>query len=146
MRVELSINKSSNNTLNKELEIVHIIDVNFRGDIDISTPYITISKIPYGDLLQVNYVNIPDLERGYFIESVKQVTGKILRIDLVVDVLSSFKDIVLNSYANVNRAVREGDDFKGELNVSYKNNYERFNSNIELESGKQIFMSTVGAK
>lgn len=146
MRVELSINKSSNNTLNKELEIVHIIDVNFRGDIDISTPYITISKIPYGDLLQVNYVNIPDLERGYFIESVKQVTGKILRIDLVVDVLSSFKDIVLNSYANVNRAVREGDDFKGELNVSYKNNYERFNSNIELESGRQIFMSTVGAK
>lgn len=146
MRVELSINKSTNNTLNKDLEVIHIININFRGDIDVSTPYITISKIPYEDLLKINYVNIPDFKRGYFIKNISHVTGKIFRIDLIVDVLSSFKKIVLGSYGNVNRALKDGDYYRGDLDLSYNVNIEKYDSNVNLESGRAMFMSTLGVK
>lgn len=146
MKIRLMKCEDSFNVLNKETELVKEVDIIARNDFKITTPILKLSVINGVDFMTVNYVEIPELNRFYFVDSVQQVSGKIFQLNLTCDVLSSFKDVVKGCYASVNRAVKDGDFFKGDLDTSYKTQIDKYESNKELESGSQIFMSTVGAK
>lgn len=90
----LYYNKSSDNTINKELEYIKTYDIKLHKDFNYVAGSITINS---DDLINGNYIYLPDLKRYYFIDSKAIVSAKSYILNLSVDVLESFKNEILNS-------------------------------------------------
>lgn len=78
-----------------------------KNSFNISEPVI---DIELKGLPQYNYCFIPSLNRFYFIERIESITNNVWRIHLVVDVLMSWSDDVLNQPALVSRNEFEFND------------------------------------
>lgn len=97
MIIKLLMTNDSYDVLNKDYITVKIIDFKLKKDNNILTPIIDLYLT--GSNLNINYAEIPDLKRFYFIEE-KQVIGKDLyRLYLKVDVLESYKTEILESFS-----------------------------------------------
>lgn len=90
----LYYNKSSDNTINKELEYIKTYNIKLHKDFNYVTGSITINS---DDLINGNYIYLPDLKRYYFIDSKVIASAKAYILNLSVDVLESFKNEILNS-------------------------------------------------
>lgn len=94
MILQLYKTKSSNNTINKVLTEIKEIEINFKDVLDIKNPiiYLTMNI----DLFSYNYAIIPKLNKKYFIDSIEVENKDILKFNLRVDVLETYKDDILN--------------------------------------------------
>lgn len=87
MTINLSINNSEDNKLNKNITSVATLTGTLRNDTSIITPTILIE----GTLLpSVNYMTIPDFGRSYFITNIRTIRNELYEISGRCDVLSSF--------------------------------------------------------
>lgn len=115
MEALLYYNKSSDNTINKELEYIKTYEVNLRKDFNYIEGSIIIQA---NELIEGNYLYFPILKRYYFIDS-KEILGfTTFALYLSIDVLESFKDDILNSQCLIKRS---GDYNKYYDDGSYKN-------------------------
>lgn len=53
------------------------------------------------DITQYNYLHIPDLSRYYFINSFSIIRSSLFKLSTSIDVLMTYKDIILNSQATI---------------------------------------------
>lgn len=97
MIIKLLMTNDSYDVLNKDYITVELVDFKLKKDNNILTPIIDLHLT--GSSLNINYAEIPDLKRFYFIEE-KQIIGKDLyRLYLKVDVLESYKTEILESFS-----------------------------------------------
>lgn len=96
MNIVLYNNTSEKNALNKTLINPFSIDGNLRDDSNIKTPVI---QIYHNGVIPYNYVHIPDFSRYYYIDEITSVRTGIWRLQLVCDVLMSFRTDILKCYA-----------------------------------------------
>lgn len=97
MIIKLLMTNDSYDVLNKDYMTVKLVDFKLKKDNNILTPIIDLHLT--GSNLNINYAEIPDLKRFYFIEE-KQIIGKDLyRLYLKVDVLESYKTEILESFS-----------------------------------------------
>ena len=119
-------NTVSKNTVHKNIPSTHVeIDGEFRDSVDISNPTIIIDISSTSNITAVaptqterdnlinifrnyffnsfNYVILETTGRGYFVKKITLLRKNIVSIDLHVDVLSSFQDIIYSQYAFVSR-------------------------------------------
>lgn len=95
MIIKLYNNSSEKNVVNKVLSNEIMLTGVLRFESDIHNPVITID---IADIIGYNYAYIPDFSRYYFIREVTSVRTGFWRLDLICDVLMSFKAAILNSY------------------------------------------------
>ena len=97
--VTLYNNTSDSNVLSKTITQVATLQCALKDATELMNPVLIIA----GDTIEtnVNYVYIPDLERYYFVRNKRQVTANRLELDLHVDVLMSFPDVIANSQGYV---------------------------------------------
>lgn len=131
MNALLYYNKSSDNTINKELEYIKTYDIKLHKDFNYVTGSITINS---NDLINGNYIYLPDLKRYYFIDSKVIVSAKAYILNLSVDVLESFKNEILNS----NCLIKKCDDYnKYYDDGSYKNEVRKevttYKSDVKID-------------
>lgn len=142
MKIIFYKTNSPDNSMTKVLTDGLEIDIFLTSQTNIITPTIPISDFP--DIREYNYCHIPELKRYYFIDSVESVNAKIFALSCTCDVLNTYKNDVLNSYARYNRGVKAGDI----LSESFINNLAADISNIDIvgdvETENTLILTTVG--
>lgn len=101
MIIDLYLNNSENNSFDKKLTMVRNMNGNLRQETSIINPVIIFE---YASTLPVfNYVYIPDFKRYYFVKNVVSVRTNLWEMSLHVDVLSSFKNEILENTGTIAR-------------------------------------------
>lgn len=105
------------NNLNKELNNATDKEILLKDVTDVINPIITLN---FDSTFDFNYCYIPKLKRYYFINSITIIRNNVIKLELKIDVLMSYKQQILNSKANI----LETD------NKLYANSYNSNNENI----------------
>ena len=95
MNIVLYNNKSDSRVINKSIEKITEISVILKSAQNIMSPEIMLQTktLP----IEVNYCYISDFGRYYYINAQRLDNGNVSKIELTVDVLMSFKDMILRS-------------------------------------------------
>ena len=95
MNIILYNNKSDSRVINKSIEKITEISVILKSAQNIMSPEIMLQTktLP----IEVNYCYISDFGRYYYINAQRLDNGNVSKIELTVDVLMSFKDMILRS-------------------------------------------------
>ena len=129
------------NKLNKTLTAGKEILINLKRDDSKENPRIKISNTNLTD--NYNYAYIDVFDRYYFINSITQLNYSLSELEFETDLLSTYKDIVLDSTGLVSHAIQEGDYRL--TNPKTTDNYEMelFNSDVELTNDNTILLTTI---
>lgn len=136
---------SENNRIEKALENQLIIEGNFKGDVDILKPIITVSNTT---IPQYNYCYIPALNRYYFISKVDIVEGKLYAVNLAIDVLMTYKEQIKALTVVVSSTSQANPYYNGYVSgYDVRTDYEtkHFENNFE-ENGEIVLVALYGAE
>ena len=100
MNIKIYHNYSANNKLNKTISLLIEKNVKLKNETNIIRPTIILT----GDISNnMNYVYIPKFNRYYYIVDKKSINNEMYEIFLEVDVLMSFKEIILNLHCIIDK-------------------------------------------
>lgn len=100
MNIKIYHNYSANNKLNKNISLLIEKNVKLKNETNITRPTIILT----GDISNnMNYVYIPKFNRYYYIVDKKSINNEMYEIFLEVDVLMSFKEIILNLHCIIDK-------------------------------------------
>lgn len=137
-------NKSSDNTLNKELTDPLEIRIILKRDIDLTNPELILRDIEGYDLTEYNYCEITELNRSYFIDSIESITSETSLFRCTCDVLSTYKTDILQCNARLKRSLKTGDYMNIQLDESVIKNISTFTSGVSLSKESTVILTTVG--
>lgn len=136
------------NTINKTLTPLGTINVALRPEINVHNPTLKIQIPP--NMYDFNYVYIEDFKKYYFVENVMYIGGQTYLLTLSLDVLQTYKDVILQSTAlivesdNANRDLSVNSNV---FNVFPKTDILRFpNSKLFDKYGSIIMVTLKGNK
>lgn len=99
MTVTLYKNTSDKRNLNKVITEIKSVSATAKGEINIISPTLILDYFS----IDFNYCYISDFNRYYFVNSITLLTGRMVQINLSVDVLMSYKEEIKNLTVNVLR-------------------------------------------
>ena len=104
--IKLYVNKSSNNTVTKELSNETELNIVLKDDTVIENPVIILRKTEESGIAlhDFNYCYIPKFDRYYYIESRESMNATTWRLQCRVDVLMSFKTEIKKLKAIIERS------------------------------------------
>ena len=143
MQLYLYKTKDSNRVLNKTLTNESLLNINLKRDTDIVRPIIQLMKVAGVGFKQFNYAHIPDLNRFYFINNIESVNNSVDKLYLECDVLETYKADILASEMTYTATAGAGDNIITDANTGVNIN-TKINSNITLDDGESIVLTTVG--
>ena len=91
------------NEIRKSYTTVATFNGNFRNDVDVKNPIFTVNTTNTNIFNTVNSFYIPAFSRYYFLESFNILRTGMVEVRTHVDVLSSFKDSILQNSCIVKR-------------------------------------------
>lgn len=89
--IQLYSNKSQENVVDKNIELVATLKGNFRRSVNLDTPSITIQNTKF---YSYNYCYIVDLGLYYYIDNITIINNKCIELSLREDVLMSHKGYI----------------------------------------------------
>lgn len=96
MILHLFTSTSDENVINKTLVKDDEIEIKFKRTNDIMKPDVLLRT---GNPVNSNYAYLDKLNKYYFIDSIEQLTNGLYRLHMRIDVLETYKEDILNSYA-----------------------------------------------
>lgn len=129
MKVIFYKNNSDNRVVNKQLTIIKELNITRKIEKSIFEPVIEIVKDK--EINNCNYVYIEEFNRFYFVVDIMEMDGNIYRITMKEDVLTSFKNSILNLKACVERQ-------------EFKRNTQIVDNELILQSNNNFICKTVG--
>ena len=138
MQLELYKNKSSFNTINKELSLLATLNIHLKQGANLLHTQIIIHN--NDQLKELNYAKM--LDRYYFVQVQTLNNNKFLLLTLDEDVLETYKKDILASSQDVIEKSTAG-NIK-QTNVSPETVSKTFNSDTKLDDGSSIIMVTSG--
>lgn len=140
MKVEFYHTADNANTINKTLQPITTIDIIFRQAVNEASPFIIMNR----DKLTVsNYVHIPTFNRYYFISSVDNYTANLIRINLVTDLLMTYKDEILNSTVLIT-ATNTPSYLSTNLPTTQTISKRVVKSDVTLKKENSLILTTIG--
>ena len=140
MKVEFYHTADNANTVNKTLQPIKTVDIIFRQAVNEATPFIIMNR---DKLNGANYVHISNLNRYYFISSVNNYTANLVRINLVTDLLMTYKDEILNKPVLIT-ATNTPSYFSSNLPTQTKTIKRVVKSDITLNKESSLILTTIG--
>lgn len=122
MTVELCVNNSPANKLDKNIGVVASMSGTLREPSSIIDPVITIESNPVG----FNYLHIPDFKRYYYVTNVTVIRNGLIEVAAHVDVLKSFAseirgfNAIIQRQENVYNTYLDDGVFKAYQNSKHK--------------------------
>lgn len=146
MNIYFYNNNSENNVLNKSLSNEYLLTGFLRDSSDIRNPTIKVNT--NDNIIGYNYCYIPKFNRYYFITDITIVRTGIYDITLKCDVLMSFRNEILESYAIINSTTTDKTNKYLSSDI-YKSLVKDFTSVIQfpsglLDSGEYILITAGG--
>ena len=146
MELKLYAVNDGDNVINKTMTLKTTMEINLKRDVDIINPrLILIPNLPTG-FSGINYAEIPDLNRFYFVDSITNISATLWQLDLSCDVLETYKADILASKARFYRNLKAGDYFDTALESSHITTVAKYTSNKGISDSETIIMTTVGTK
>ena len=146
MELKLYAVNDGENVINKTMTLKTTMEINLKRDVDIINPrLILIPNSPTG-FTGINYAEIPELNRFYFVDSITNISATLWQLDLSCDVLETYKADILASKARLYRNLKAGDYFDTALESSHITTVAKYTSDKGISDSETIIMTTVGAK
>lgn len=144
MELRLYRTLDNENVINKNLSLIHTMNIKLKDTVSITNPTLILSEVNGVDYFQCNYCFLSEFNRYYFIRDIELLNNKNYRMQLEVDVLESFKDDILNSYAEISRTIKQGDYMNINDVVDLRKEIDIYENEISLTNEKNIILSTIG--
>lgn len=104
--------KGQPNTINKTLTPLGTLNVALRPELNVHNPTLKIQMPP--NMYGFNYVYIEEFGKYYFVDNVRYIGGQTYLLALSLDVLQTYKDVILQSTA----LIVESDNANRDLSVN----------------------------
>lgn len=145
MEAILYKNLSENNVIGKELQEIERFNLYFKDLVNLNNPSLRLElDIKNKEYL---YLYLTEIDKYYFVTRVTHVNKNLYDFDCECDVLETYKDEILNSYATYDIAIKQN-DFNS--NVSLENEIIRdidvFKSDVILKNDDKYILSTIVGK
>ena len=134
-----SIN-DGDNVINKNLVNGVNVPIHLKQGFDIINPDIVLN----GDYRGFNYAHIPSLNRFYFINNVEQLNLRLVKLNMICDVLETYKADILNSNARFKRNIKTGDFENISIDYSNKTTSVKHVSNGAPLQGETMIIAVLG--
>jgi len=144
MELKLYQTLDNENVINKSLTLIHTLNIKMKTRNSIVSPIIVLSNAGNKDYTNCNYCHIDTFNRFYFIRDIEILNDTNVQLSLECDVLESFKNDILNSSAEINRALKKGDYVNVNDATDLRKEIDIFESNQSFTEGKNIILSTIG--
>lgn len=144
MEIVLYSTTDGENIINKDLDEKYRFNIKMKKDIDLITPTIILNDKGIMDFNSCNYCYIEEFKRFYFIRTIENLANRIWGLQLECDVLESFKNDILNSDAEINRRIKDGDYFSTNMKIETIREIDIYKSDVTLINEKNIILSTIG--
>lgn len=144
MELRLYNTLDSDNVINKTLTRIYTMNIKIKDTISITNPILILSKVDKLNYFECNYCFLSGLNRYYFIREIEVLNNNNYRFILECDVLESFKNDILNSYAEYKRKVKQGDYLQVNNINDVRKEIDIYESNVSLNGDKSIIFSSIG--
>lgn len=142
MELKLFQNKSSENTINKDLTLITTKNINLKQSTNLYQTFLFLKNDKATDYSKINYAKM--LNKFYFVSYETIANNSFIRLNLKEDVLETNKDFILNSYADI-----IGKSTPNNVrNIQTSKEVETFKlkSNIVLPKTQSVIMVTVASE
>ena len=142
MELQLFQNKSSENTINKDLTLITTKNINLKQSTNLYQTFLFLKNDKATDYSKVNYAKM--LNKFYFVSYETIANNNFIKLNLKEDVLETNKDFILNSYADI-----IGKSTPNNVrNIETSKEVETFKlkSNIVLPKTQSVIMVTVASE
>ena len=142
MDVNFYDNQSNENVINKELKLIATKGIVFRTAINEKSPVMVV----HNQLLDgVNYVEIPNFKRYYFIEHIESYNNQLSQVFLTTDLLMTYQNEILNNEVIIT-ATEKPSYSSNQLPTTHKLISDTYVSDTTLPDGKTDVLTTIGGK
>ena len=146
MELKLYHVSDGDNVINKTKQLVSTLTINLKRDVNISSPSLILSTDSPTGFDGVNYAEITDLGRVYFVDDIRSLSNKIWELTLSCDVIETYKADILASKARLYRNIKTGDYFDVGLDSSFITTVDKYPSNKSISDKETLLITTVGVK
>lgn len=142
MELKLFQNKSSENTINKDLTLITTKNINLKQSTNLYQTFLVFKNDGITDYSKINYAKM--LNKYYFVSHETLQNNSLIRLQLKEDVLETYKDNILNSSADI----IEKSTPNNTRNIKTSKEVEtlKLKSSIVLPKKQSIIMVTVASE
>lgn len=113
MELQIYNNGSNTNVVNKKISLVDTLNFNLKTNNSILQPILLVKKYTHG-----NYCFIKEFNRYYYISDIKLQNGGLYQLNLEIDVLMSYREVIMTQPISTNKIVKIAND------VDFSNLYD----------------------
>lgn len=141
MQIKLYNTTDDNIKVNKTLSDEVVYNIKIKAETSIIEPTIILQTENY---ITSNYAYIEHFNRYYYIENIVIFPNNIYNISLRCDVLMSYKDDILNSYAYIEQQTNVNEYYNSDYQSEVRKEVDIYKSNVILEEGKENVLVAIG--
>ena len=142
MLLKLYNTDSETNRINKVLTDETEFDVRLKDKSSVVNPVLLLKSETY---ISFNYAYIPKFQRYYFIDDVSVFPNKMYLLTLRCDVLASFKDDILKSYARIVEQTNSNVYYDSNLKSEVRKEVDTYMSNVSFDlTADSMVLVTIG--
>lgn len=142
MELKLFQNKSSENTINKDLTLITTKNINLKQSTNLYQTFLVFKNDNITDYSKINYAKM--LNKYYFVSYETIQNNSLIRLNLKEDVLETYKDNILNSSADITE--KSTPSYSGSIRTSKEVETFKLKSDTILPKTQSIIMVTVASK
>lgn len=145
MNITLYKNMSAPNVLDKRLTDELLVQGDYNTTVDILNPFLRIKSTV--DIMDYNYLYIPDLKRFYFIQNIIAYRNKIFDVYTNVDVLGSWKAEIKRCYGIVTSGEDSNPFMNGYISsVDVRKSVSKYTFENPFTDGQYILIGVRGVR
>ena len=142
MLLKLYNTNSETNRINKVLTDETEFDVRLKDKSSVVNPVLLLKSETY---INFNYAYIPKFQRYYFVDDISVYPNKMYILTLRCDVLTSFKDDILKSYARIVEQTNSNAYYDSNLKSEVRKEVDTYMSNVSFDLTADSFvLVTIG--
>ena len=142
MLLKLYNTNSETNRINKVLTDETEFDVRLKDKSSVVNPVLVLKSETY---INFNYAYIPKFQRYYFVDDISVFPNKMYLLTLRCDVLTSFKDDILKSYARIVEQTNSNAYYDSNLKSEVRKEVATYMSNVSFDlTADSMVLVTIG--
>lgn len=142
MLLKLYNTNSETNRIKKVLTDETEFDVRLKDKSSVVNPVLLLKSETY---ISFNYAYIPKFQRYYFVDDISVFPNKMYLLTLRCDVLTSFKDDILKSYARIVEQTNSNAYYDSNLKSEVRKEVDNYMSNVSFDlTADSMVLVTIG--
>ena len=142
MLLKLYNTDSETNRISKVLTDETEFDVRLKDKSSVVNPVLLLKSETY---INFNYAYIPKFQRYYFVDDISVYPNKMYILTLRCDVLTSFKDDILKSYARIVEQTNSNAYYDSNLKSEVRKEVDTYMSNVSFDlTADSLVLVTIG--